>query len=358
MVPKEATSHLKGPGTKTEVFFNPVMEFSRDISVLLMHVFLRNNKAKLLDGLAGTGARGVRIAYEVPGNFEMILNDHNPKAFEVIKKNMKLNGVDNHRVENMKLNTLLSMEGFDYVDIDPFGSPVTFLDPAIQSLSRFGMLAVTATDTAPLCGRYIKTCKRRYDSKALKSLYSKETGVRILIGHCVRLAAKYDMGLTPILSYFSDHYIRLHLKAEKGARKADSALENIGFIFHDVNSGHRRSTSDISEDKSSEECAGPLWIGDLHDQRFLEKIVDNPELGSAKRIEKYLSLWREEAKMPPYFFEINEIASLTKTHPKPLLEILGGLRDMGYSASRTHFSPSGFKTDCEISEIKKMVSKM
>ena len=145
---------------------------------------------------------------------------------------------------------------------------------------------------------------------------------------------------------------------EKGAKKADLARERMGFILHNRKSGHRRFTSEITEGKSDEAYAGPLWIGDLHSKRFLRKIREDPNLGSAKKIEKYLSLWIEEAKMPPFFYETNEIASLTKTHPKPLLDIIENLRHMGYSATRTHFSPSGFKTDCEISEIKKMVSKM
>lgn len=358
LVPKSGASHKKGPGTKSGVFFNPVMEFSRDVSILFMRVFLKNNQAKLIDGLSGTGARGVRIANEVPGDFEMVLNDHNPEAFKVIKRNMKVNELEMHRAENSNLNTLLSLEGFDYVDIDPFGSPVRFLDPSIQALSRKGMLAITATDTAPLCGRFISTCERRYDAKSIRTQYAKEVGVRILASHCVRIAAKYDIGLFPVLSFFSDHYIRIHLKVEKGAKKADSAREKIGYIIHNGKSGDRRIDSNMSERNSREEHAGPLWIGDLHDVRFLKKIKEDPELGTSRKIEKYLSLWKEEAQLPPYFYETNELASLTKTHPRPLLDIISGLKDMGFSASRTHFSPSGFKTDCELSKIKKMVSKM
>ncbi len=358
LVPKSCASHKKGPGTKTGVFFNPIMEFSRDVSVLFMRVFLKNNGAKLLDGLSGTGSRGIRIAHEVPGNFEMVLNDHNPEAYKVIKRNMKLNGLEGHRAVNSNLNTLLSSQGFDYVDIDPFGSPVRFMDPAIQALSRRGMLAITATDTAPLCGRFISTCERRYDGKSIKTLYKKEVGVRILAGHCVRIAAKYDIGFTPVLSFFSDHYIRVHLKVEKGAKKADSSRKEIGFILHDRKSGDRCIISDISKRKIGEDYAGPLWVGDLHDLGFLKRIKEDPYLGTSKKIGKYLSLWKEEAKMPPFFYETNEIASLTKTHPKPLLDIITELKSNGYMATRTHFSSSGFKTDCEISEIKKMVSKM
>jgi tRNA (guanine26-N2/guanine27-N2)-dimethyltransferase len=132
----------------------------------------------------------------------------------------------------------------------------------------------------------------------------------------------------------------------------------MGYILHDRKTGERWIANDISECQSGKEYAGPLWIGALHNKRFLEKFEEDPDLGSAKKIEKYLSLWQGEAEMPPFFYETNEIASLTKTHPKPLADIIEGLKGKGYSATRTHFSPGGFKTDCEISEMKKMVSNM
>ena len=43
---------------------------------------------------------------------------------------------------------ILHSKGFDYIDLDPFGSPNIFLDSAVKRLGRNGILAVTATDTA------------------------------------------------------------------------------------------------------------------------------------------------------------------------------------------------------------------
>ena len=37
---------------------------------------------------------------------------------------------------------------YDAVDLDPYGSPVQFLDSAVQSVSEGGLLLVTATDMA------------------------------------------------------------------------------------------------------------------------------------------------------------------------------------------------------------------
>lgn len=43
-------------------------------------------------------------------------------------------------------------ERFDVVDLDPYGSPTTFLDAAVQSVKDGGLLLVTCTDMAVLCG--------------------------------------------------------------------------------------------------------------------------------------------------------------------------------------------------------------
>ena len=355
LVPKVAALHSRGPGTKKmDVFFNPVMEFSRDISVLILREFVKGRKVTLLDGLAGTGARGVRLAKEVDGDFLVVLNDHNPMAVELVKKNIELNNLSNSRVEKQKMNTLTSREYFDYVDIDPFGSPVNFIDAAVQSLRRNGMLAVTATDSAPLCGTYKKTSLRRYGAMPVKTQYSHEIGARILAGHCVRTAAQYDIALTPVLSFFSDHYLRIHLRVARGARKADSARSNVGYVLHNRKSGERKVVDEIPNEMSEHELAGPLWTGNLHDKVFLNEINPDKNLGTKKKMEKFLDLWIAEADAPPLFYELNEIASLTRTSPIPLNTMIEKLKDEGFSATRTHFSPNGFKTDADIKDIKQL----
>jgi len=185
VVPK--VLNTKGPIKKSNVFYNPVMEFNRDVSIMVLNAL---NKKDILDGLAGTGIRGVRIANEVGGN--VTVNDVNKEAYKIIKRNIKLNNLYNAFAENKKLNTLLSENRFDYIDVDPFGSPACFIDSAMRAIKKDGVLGVTATDTATLCSVYPKTCLRRYSATPLKTGYAKEIGLRILIGFCIREGAKYD----------------------------------------------------------------------------------------------------------------------------------------------------------------------
>ena len=39
-------------------------------------------------------------------------------------------------------------DGYEAVDLDPYGSPSQFLDTAVQAVSEGGLLLVTATDMA------------------------------------------------------------------------------------------------------------------------------------------------------------------------------------------------------------------
>lgn len=39
-------------------------------------------------------------------------------------------------------------DGYEAVDLDPYGSPAQFLDSAVQAVSEGGLLLVTATDMA------------------------------------------------------------------------------------------------------------------------------------------------------------------------------------------------------------------
>jgi tRNA (guanine26-N2/guanine27-N2)-dimethyltransferase len=148
---------------KNIVFYNPHMEFSRDISIAIARIL---KPKRFCDLLAGSGARGIRIANET--GCETTVNDINPEAFKLIERNKELNKVDVNAT-NLDANQLLSREKFNFIDIDPFGPPVHFIDSALRSIRDKGVLAVTATDTSALCGTYPKACRRKYDATPLKT---------------------------------------------------------------------------------------------------------------------------------------------------------------------------------------------
>lgn len=58
---------------------------------------------------------------------------------------------------------------FDVVDLDPYGSPHLFLDGAVQAVSEGGLLMVTCTDMAVLCGNSPDNCYAKYGATSLRT---------------------------------------------------------------------------------------------------------------------------------------------------------------------------------------------
>lgn len=372
------------------MFYNPVMEFNRDLSLLVMERFLNDletqntpgTKIRLLDGLAGTGIRGIRICNEVKfaqkPEVSMMINDYNPLAYKLILKNIKENQITSAIASNHDLNKISATSKFNYIDVDPFGSPIKFLDASLRMLRNNGILAVTATDTATLFGSYPKTCLRRYDAHSCRSVFSHELGVRILIGSCVRTAARYNIGLRPLLAHATDHYYRVYLKGIISRSGADSSLEELGYVRQSGKSNEFRvittkelfsrynvsspvSKGSVSNIKSSSTptLAGPLWTGLLYDPTFIKHLkVGSHKLGTKKMVTKILELMRIEASAPLGFYDANYLASELKLTTPPLKEIIKGLRNHGYCTVPTHFNPNAFKTDAEFDDIARIIKNL
>jgi len=375
MVPDPGQYTINGlyDPTKAPVFYNPKMEFSRDLAVLVLNAFAdtRKKAIAICDPLAAAGARGVRYAKEIGGAGveKAVLGDLNGEAIPLIAKNAELNGVAGvMEVEHKDANLLLTEHAepgmrFDVIDIDPFGTPVPFLDAAMRSIKNGGMIAMTATDTAPLCGVHARACQRKYAAVPLRVDFCHEVGLRILIGAAVREAVKYDLAVSVPLSYSTDYYFRAYLKVTLGARRADSSFSSMGHLFHCM-CGWRKAVRvrepwpcNCEECGQSPRRAGPLWLGSLVDGEFLKRVdrQDRASLKSRPRIDRLLRLLHLESGMPPTYFVTDTIASAVKRGAPPLSKVLQRLSGLGYSASPTHFHPKAFKTDAPLSAIQQAV---
>jgi len=337
------THSAGGPGKRIgRVFFNSQMAFNRDVSIM----FLRARPVRsALDAMAGTGARAVRWASEI-GGIEITANDRDPEVVEYIDANIALNEVGGECRSNQDdLRCLLARRAYEFIDLDPFGSPVHFVPAVMQAAKRRGVVGITATDTAPLAGTYPRKCLRRYDALSARSPFGHETGLRILIGHLVKEAAKEDRGARCLLSFYADHYFRTYLQLEEGGAAADKALAQLGFIEFDASTG--RTT--IAKDRPSPRATGPLWLGPLHDPEVLNNMSADPELATAKRCAKYLELWRSEVDVP-FFYENDMLSSILGISPPRMDALLERLGAQG-RVSRTHFSPTAFKTNLELDDV-------
>ncbi len=357
--------------SKAPVFYNPVMEFNRDLAVLAIQTHQRsvNREIRICEPLTSTGIRGIRFAIEIQGVKTVLMGDIYQKAFNLAQNNIQLNKVmELAEVKHLDANRLLgSYSGpksrFDVVDIDPFGSPVPYLDSAIKSLRHNGFLAATATDMAPLCGVHKKACIRKYGGKPLRTEYCHELAVRLLAGCLAAMAAKHDTGIDLVLSYSSDHYARVFTKIQYGAKKADLSVGKLGYILHCFNCLHREISekpfsigiNQCPECESKMDYAGPLWLGKLFDKQFCESMMKENMYRSfrnSRRISNLLSLTRDEVDAPVTYYVLDAISHKLSLPTPSVNASLNILRKSGFQAYPTHFNSRGVRTDASASTMQ------
>jgi tRNA (guanine26-N2/guanine27-N2)-dimethyltransferase len=362
--------------SKAPVFYNPVMEFNRDLTVLAFKAYqhIVNHEISICEPFTSQGIRGIRFAAEVEGVTRVLLSDINISAYELAKYNIELNNQqDKITIKNKDANCMLSCNAspkkrFDIVDIDPFGTPVPYLDSAFQAVKNKGLLAATATDLAPLCGVHAKACIRKYGGRPLRTEYCHELAVRLLAGCMASLAAKHDIGIRILFSHSSNHYIRVYAQIAYGCQKADESLKQTGYILHCFNCFHRETAPQVF-DKSNvcPECsgkmeyAGPLWIGKISDPAFIEQIIKETEhtvFKNSAKITKLLNLTRNEANTPATYFVIDKLSGKLNL-PAPSNEsFLCALQRNGFQAVLTHFNPRGIKTDSPALMMHKLLREI
>ena len=68
--------------SKAPVFYNPVMEMNRDVSVLAFQAYQRlvDREISICDPLTGSGIRGVRFAAEIHGIKRVVTSDINRRS--------------------------------------------------------------------------------------------------------------------------------------------------------------------------------------------------------------------------------------------------------------------------------------
>ena len=341
-VPEQHSVH--GPGTRTkEVFFNEQMAFNRDVSVMFLRAIGRDGLT-VADAMSATGSRSARIANEVPGT-QVTANDMQPEAMDFINRNIEINGLTNCTASNKNMHILFSESAFDYVDLDPFGSPAPFIQSAIRGCRKKGILAITATDTAPLAGAQAGKCRRRYQSEPIRGYMCHEGGLRILMCTIAKELAKLDRGMRPLLSFYSDHYFRTYVQVEEGSAATDRSLGNLGFLRYDPATLERS----VSHGQEGGHKLGPFWIGNLHDPSILDKM--KPEgMAEERRCVKMTDIWKEELDPMVFLYDMSELSSFTKMSPPRFENMLEALRQCG-KASPTHMSPTSFKTDLDSKDV-------
>jgi tRNA (guanine26-N2/guanine27-N2)-dimethyltransferase len=367
---QEGKAQLRVPAQDEDIFhqpifFNPVMSFNRSVSSIALGCSRKSlpKKPLVLDGLCGIGSRGVRYSLENKGLEKVFLVDANPDAIKVAKENVKLNKISKTCFPIKEdLGRFLANfdEKFDFIELDPFGSPVEFLENAIRAASDSCVLSVTATDLATLAGSRPKPALRRYDSRNFRGEFSHESALRILLGRIARTARSLDFGLVPLISFYKMHFVKCIALLEKSADEADLVEKNLGFVNYCFKCGERNSGKlplATCGCGNKFDFAGPLWVSQICDGNFLKEIIAETRkrnyLDESERCEigKLLNSLIAENDFPPFFFDVHEIAGKRKKQLRKMEEILESLRSRGFKAERTHYASTGIKTNAGIDGV-------
>ncbi|MEK0346448.1 MAG: tRNA (guanine-N1)-methyltransferase [Nitrosopumilus sp.] len=359
LVPKKSITEKVPP--KKPVFFNPKAKLNRDFSVIAYAAFLKNFQGPkiFLEGLSGTGARGLRVANELKIE-NIIINDLNPTALKIAEYSAKLNNIKNIEFSEKEVCRFFSNhskkgERGSIIDIDPFGSPAAFFDCGIRATMHGGILSTAATDLQVLNGLFQGACKRKYGGIPVRTEYGNEIAIRLILG-CLRIvAARLGVQVIPLFVESDMHYYRTYVKV----LKRPDQQENIGYILHCKNCGHRKIT--LEQEQECELCklkisiAGPLWIGNIFNKEFIQDmLLEIQNLEVDKVCEKTLHKCLAESEMSGTYFTLDEIASKMKSSPPKLENAISYLQKNNFVASVTSFSPTGFRTNAKINEIMKI----
>jgi tRNA (guanine26-N2/guanine27-N2)-dimethyltransferase len=341
------------------LFYNKHMQLCRSFSSLLVGTLPKG--LAFLDGFCASGIRGIRYAKENKSIQSVDFLDISPEAAKLSRKNAKANALKTDSYE-AEFNSFLMEndkgKNYDFLEIDPFGSPAPYIYHAMRAFrnAKGGYLSITATDTAVLCGAHPHACKRVYHSFPLHEEILHEAGVRILWKYVSNIANEFNFGITPLATLSHRHFFKIFLRLKKGSKSALDSFSKTGYLTFCPHCGNRQAGKMGLE--ICPKCAkrpricGPLWLGELHDAQTLKKMR---ELNSARtysdkeKLDSLLSLMQGEAGMPPWFYEVHATCRRLKIQPPPKMEsLLGKLEEAGFSSVRTHFSPLGVKTSADI----------
>eukprot|EP00466_Bigelowiella_natans_P013489 jgi/Bigna1/88844/estExt_fgenesh1_pg.C_390054 len=380
------------------VFYNKVQEFNRDLSTAVINEFAKvyrqekfeketakakrraerltkENKEKgidkvvepekvsipglrVLEALSATGLRSIRYWKEIEEGLvdTIVVNDLDEKAVETIERNLKYNGCPLDKTipnmgdacEVMYANRALSRrsveegKGFDVIDLDPYGSAAEFLDGAVQAVRDGGLLCVTCTDKAVLCGKNSENSANRYK--------------------------RY---ITPVLSMSIDFYVRMFVRVHTSPINVKASASKTALVYQSLgcdafylqpygvidysrkNPKYKHSSgppcnTTCEFTNSRLKVAGPIWSGKMHEVDFVQRVLKHVEANPKKytterRILGQLRVCETEIETPLYYTH-KSLAHLFHTSVN-IIKLRSAIINAGYRVSQSHADPSAIKTD-------------
>ncbi|MFW6378702.1 MAG: hypothetical protein ACOCZV_01645 [Nanoarchaeota archaeon] len=349
-----------------DVFYNKDMASNRTMTVKLLQALGTKGMIVALP-MAGTGVRAVRLLKELDEDAITTIkaNDLKEEATRQIHENVRRNDADAEKViiTTKDGNEFFQGEkGFDYIDIDPFGSPNIVLNEAIMHARDGAILAMTATDTAALAGTYPEACKQKYCAVSSLMPQQHEMGLRILTRKAVMTGMQYAKRLEPILTYHHKHYYRIFFKVHKGKSEAALAYEHINSYFkHCPGCGYHQTSKNpetgCPQCMAGMKVAGPLFDGRLNDTSIATKVQEVLDENDNENRTIISEIIEQETVDAVGFYDTHQLSKAKKVKAVKVSELIEKLHKKGWLAVRPREVRTGVKTDAEFETIKDALGK-
>jgi tRNA (guanine26-N2/guanine27-N2)-dimethyltransferase len=399
-----------------EVFYNPVQEFNRDLSIMSIKLFIQmlreeevqkaekkklkdpnavvlHRPIRVLEALSATGLRSIRYFKEIPGLASITANDIDPNAVKTIERNILFNGLNTQQITPNCGDASMVMyqakdpkQRYTIVDLDPYGSPADFLDSAVQSVEDGGLLAVTCTDLGVLCGNHGETCFAKYGTMPIKGArYCHEQALRIALANIQQHASRHKRYIVPLISIYVDFYVRMFVRVYTSPQEVKHAGAKVSHVYQctQCDSYHLTPLAKITGDEghlkfapgsgppvnmTCAECnsvfkiGGPVWSEPMHSTDFLSRALQHLATDESKqmyqthkRIFGLLSVASEELPDVPFFYVVSSLANTLRLSCPPIMPLRSALVNAGYRVSLSHCEPNSLKTNAPPSFIWDMM---
>ncbi|PAA87870.1 hypothetical protein BOX15_Mlig020840g1, partial [Macrostomum lignano] len=407
-----------GAGNGGGAFFNPRMRCNRafvcaSLAALVESRDPTSGPLDCLDGFSASGAMALQWKTRLVSKIRVLAVDRCPSAMSALEANCELNGVHWRRVRphevaeqfstdcgSGKLKILTALEQvnsvietcpFDFIHLDPFGSPAGNIESALRHLRNGGLLSVTCTDLASLLGQQPRVAMRNYGAVLMRVRCAPELGARTLLAFVAACAARCNKSIRPVYCLSAPRFLLACVRVERGARRADDCLaRSVGRLAHcRVCQQQRPATSgsiggdnagcgcgDDAEGGGAVAVLGPVWLGDLFESDFIKRMARHL-LGSAESdsllasedkillkmlLEESQCLSRStdslEVSMPPFqpmLYISPKWLRLSGVDLPRLEQLIEILRSSGHAASRTHFDLTAVRTSASIQACRDLI---
>ena len=265
------------------------MALDRDLGVAIVRAAVPDRRElRGAELFAATGVRGLRLLVETERFARFVLLERGADAVAALRTNVAPYADRGARAVRAEARRPPLRETFDYLDLDPFGTPEPFVDAAIAQLPIGGILATTATDLPVLAGVARGVAERRYGGRPVRGRLGPEGGLRLLLARLATGAGRAGRAIVPIAAYVQDH----HLRAIVRIGPESSPPSPVGLLDPATTLGPRLPSGPPY---------GPMWLGPLFDPAIIERLEPPPEAARPRSVTQWIDRFRGEARIASPF---------------------------------------------------------